>query len=322
MKESNVVHIAAPVTVVGDIHGQFFDMIEIFKIGGFCPDTNYLFLGELSLRVVACSNARLSSNFLCPITRPLPTGGAPIAKTAFVSGDYVDRGLFSVETISLLVCLKLRYPSRVHLIRGNHESRGVTQSYGFYTECNRKYGNANVWHYFTDMFDFLTLSVVINNQIFCVHGGLSPSIHSIDQIKIIDRFREIPHEGPMADLVWSDPDPERDEFSLSPRGAGYTFGAQVVKKFLEVNKMNHILRAHQLCQEGYQVLYEDRLSTVWSAPNYCYRCGNMASVLEVSDQTERFFNVFDAAPENDLHRGEQQTQPNQDGQGVVVEYFL
>ncbi|KAA8570887.1 hypothetical protein EYC84_000276 [Monilinia fructicola] len=270
MQESNVVHVLAPVTVVGDIHGQFFDLIEIFKIGGFCPDTNYLFLG-----------------------------------------DYVDRGMFSVETISLLVCLKLRYPHRVHLIRGNHESRGVTQSYGFYTECSRKYGNANVWHHFTDMFDFLTLSVVINDQIFCVHGGLSPSIHSIDQIKIIDRFREIPHEGPMADLVWSDPDPERDEFSLSPRGAGYTFGAQVVKKFLEVNKMSHILRAHQLCQEGYQVLYDDRLSTVWSAPNYCYRCGNMASVLEVSDTGERFFNVFAAAPENDLHKGEMQ-QAGQD----------
>lgn len=303
MKESNVVHIAAPVTVVGDIHGQFFDMIEIFKIGGFCPDTNYLFLGTC---------------------RTVPLDQYNTVLLTILIGDYVDRGLFSVETISLLVCLKLRYPHRVHLIRGNHESRGVTQSYGFYTECSRKYGNANVWHYFTDMFDFLTLSVVINDQIFCVHGGLSPSIHSIDQIKIIDRFREIPHEGPMADLVWSDPDPERDEFSLSPRGAGYTFGAQVVKKFLEVNSMNHILRAHQLCQEGYQILYEDRLSTVWSAPNYCYRCGNMASVLEVSDTGERYFNVFDAAPENDLHRGEQQQQPNQgqDGQGVVVEYFL
>lgn len=256
--------------------------------------------------------------------------------------------MFSVETISLLVCLKLRYPNRVHLIRGNHESRGVTQSYGFYTECSRKYGNANVWHYFTDMFDFLTLSVVINDQIFCVHGGqyyyltpilylslspkkltrsrkktgLSPSIHSIDQIKIIDRFREIPHEGPMADLVWSDPDPERDEFSLSPRGAGYTFGAQVVKKFLAVNNMNHILRAHQLCQEGYQVLYDDRLSTVWSAPNYCYRCGNMASVLEVSDTGERFFNVFAAAPENDQHKELQPGGDKQADSGALPDYFL
>ncbi|EOD46605.1 putative ser thr protein phosphatase protein [Neofusicoccum parvum UCRNP2] len=311
MKESNVVHIDAPVTVVGDIHGQFFDMIEIFRIGGFCPDTNYLFLGAYSVTGRCC------------VTRQRhPTGLSQktLVLTLPPPGDYVDRGLFSVETISLLVCLKLRYPHRVHLIRGNHESRGVTQSYGFYTECSRKYGNANVWHYFTDMFDFLTLSVVINNQIFCVHGGLSPSIHSIDQIKIIDRFREIPHEGPMADLVWSDPDSERDEFSLSPRGAGYTFGAQVVKKFLEVNGMSHILRAHQLCQEGYQVLYDDRLSTVWSAPNYCYRCGNMASVLEVSDTGERFFNVFDAAPENDVHRAEQQQQ--QQGKEVQTEYFL
>jgi len=150
MQESNVVHVQAPVTVVGDIHGQFFDLIEIFKIGGYCPDTNYLFLGAF----------RITHGKNCP------NGGA---------GDYVDRGMFSVETISLLVCLKLRYPHRVHLIRGNHESRGVTQSYGFYTECSRKYGNANVWHYFTDMFDFLTLSVVINDQIFCVHGGISTS---------------------------------------------------------------------------------------------------------------------------------------------------
>jgi serine/threonine-protein phosphatase PPG1 len=136
------------------------------------------------------------------------------------------------------------------------------------------------------MFDFLTLSVVIDDAIFCVHGGLSPSIHHIDQIKIIDRFREVPHEGPMADLVWSDPDPEKEDFAISPRsvspslvrdmadqsrGAGYTFGASIVRKFLELNGMNHILRAHQLCMEGYAVLYNDQLSTVWSAPNYCYR---------------------------------------------------
>ncbi|KAG0314679.1 putative serine/threonine protein phosphatase [Linnemannia gamsii] len=258
MTESNVVHIKAPVTVVGDIHGQFYDLLEIFKIGGYCPDTNYLFLG-----------------------------------------DYVDRGLYSVETISILTCLKLRYPERVQLVRGNHESRAVTSTYGFYTECMKKYGTSDVWHYFTDLFDYLTLSVVIDNMIFCVHGGLSPSIHTIDQIKVIDRFKEIPHEGPMADLVWSDPDPGREEFAVSPRGAGYTFGSMVVEKFLHENRMDHILRAHQLCMEGFQVLFDDQLSTVWSAPNYCYRCGNLASILEIGVEGERHFNVFEAAPENE-----------------------
>lgn len=126
----------------------------------------------------------------------------------------------------------------------------------------------------------------------------------------------------MADLVWSDPDPERDEFSLSPRGAGYTFGSQVVKKFLEVNKMEHILRAHQLCQEGYQTLFDNQLSTVWSAPNYCYRCGNMASVLEVGENGERVFNVFEAAPENDQVKDMQMGQDKMGEQGQLPDYFL
>ncbi|KAI1795509.1 Metallo-dependent phosphatase-like protein [Ganoderma leucocontextum] len=272
MRESNVVHVSAPVTVVGDIHGQFYDLIEIFRIGGYAPHTNYLFLG-----------------------------------------DYVDRGLFSVETISLLTCLKLRWPDRVQLIRGNHESRAVTQTYGFYTECVRKYGSSHVWTYFTDMFDFLTLSVVIDDKIFCVHGGLSPSIHSIDQIKVVDRFREIPHEGPMADLVWSDPDPEKEDFAISPRGAGYTFGSGVVYKFLETNQMSHILRAHQLCMEGYTSLFDEHLSTVWSAPNYCYRCGNSASILEVGPGGSMFFNVFQAAPENERDGPSHQAAQNAGG---------
>ena len=126
----------------------------------------------------------------------------------------------------------------------------------------------------------------------------------------------------MADLVWSDPDPEKDEFSISPRGAGYTFGGAVVRKFLELNDMTHILRAHQLCNEGYQVLYDDRLSTVWSAPNYCYRCANMASILEIDTNGDRFFNVFGAAPENE-HDGPQQHQQLANGpRPQTIDYFL
>lgn len=154
VKQSNVASVKTPCTIVGDVHGQFFDLLEIFRIGGYCPFTNYVFLG-----------------------------------------DYVDRGMHSVELITLLVCLKLKYPTRVTLVRGNHESRAVTSTYGFYTECTRKFGDSDVWTYFTDLFDYLVLAVEIDNTILCVHGGLSPSIHTVDQIRVIDRFREIPHEG-------------------------------------------------------------------------------------------------------------------------------
>ncbi|KAH6559973.1 hypothetical protein BASA50_006646 [Batrachochytrium salamandrivorans] len=263
--EGNVREVLAPVTIVGDVHGQFYDVLEIFRIGGLCPDTNYVFLG-----------------------------------------DYVDRGLYSVETITLLMCLKLRYPDRVTLVRGNHESRAITQTYGFYTECMDKYNSVNVWTYFTDLFDYLVLAVVINDSILCIHGGLSPSIHTLDQIRVIDRFREIPHDGPMADLVWSDPLQSakldgNGGFALSPRGAGYVFGEDITRRFLEINSLGHICRAHQLCMEGYQILFDDMLSTVWSAPNYCYRVGNMASILEIGPNLERFFNVFSACPEDQRH---------------------
>lgn len=270
VKESNVVHVSTPITVVGDIHGQFHDLLEIFHIGGPVPDTNYLFLG-----------------------------------------DYVDRGLYSVETITLLIVLKLRYPNRIHLIRGNHESRQITQSYGFYTECLNKYGGSSrVWQYFTDLFDYLVLCCIIDNEIFCVHGGLSPNVQTIDQIRIIDRIREIPHDGAMADLVWSDPEDDvtnredvtsvSSHFQVSPRGAGYNFGRNVVDKFLQLNGMSKIYRAHQLCNEGFQIYFDGLVTTVWSAPNYCYRCGNKASILEVYSKDEFYFNVFEEAPENKL----------------------
>uniref|UniRef100_A0A183CI90 Serine/threonine-protein phosphatase n=1 Tax=Globodera pallida TaxID=36090 RepID=A0A183CI90_GLOPA len=112
---------------------------------------------------------------------------------------------YSVETFLLLLALKVRYPDRMMLIRGNHESRQITQVYGFYDECFRKYGSAVVWRCCTEVFDCLSLSAVINGRIFCVHGGLSPSIETIDQIRTIDRKQEVPH-GPMCGLLWSDPE--------------------------------------------------------------------------------------------------------------------
>jgi serine/threonine-protein phosphatase 4 catalytic subunit len=129
------------------------------------------------------------------------------------------------------------------LIRGNHESRQITQVYGFYDECLRKYGSVNVWRYCTEIFDYLPLAAIIDEKVFCVHGGLSPSINTLDEIKVIDRKQEVPHDGAMCDLMWSDPD-DIHGWSMSPRGAGYLFGSDIVEQFNRANGVELIARAH------------------------------------------------------------------------------
>ncbi|CAN8066137.1 unnamed protein product [Agarophyton chilense] len=271
VEESNIQTVSAPVTIAGDIHGQFYDLLELLDNGGPLPDVQYLFMG-----------------------------------------DFVDRGFNSVETFLLLLTLKVRYPDRVTLIRGNHESRQITQVYGFYDECMRKYGNANVWRYCTEVFDYLALGALINGSAFCVHGGLSPSINALDQIRAIDRKQEVPHDGAMCDLLWSDPDDIKG-WAVSPRGAGYLFGGDIVDKFNHFNNLQLIARAHQLVMEGYKCMFNDTLVTVWSAPNYCYRCGNVAAILTLDDKLQRNFNVFNAAPQES--RGTTSKRP-------APEYFL
>ena len=138
---------------------------------------------------------------------------------------------------------------------------------------------------------------IIDDTILCVHGGLSPEIRTLDQIRVIARAQEIPSEGPFADLMWSDPDEDVVTWSMSPRGAGWLFGQKIASEFLEVNDLKLIARAHQLVQEGYKYMFDETLVTVWSAPNYCGRCGNMASVMQVKeggvvDKTS--FRIFEA----------------------------
>ncbi|TIB42686.1 hypothetical protein E3P86_00254 [Wallemia ichthyophaga] len=259
VEEANVQYVDSPVTICGDIHGQFWDLMELFEIAGQCPSTNYLFMG-----------------------------------------DFVDRGFYSVETFLLLLSLKVRYPDRITLIRGNHESRQITQVYGFYDECLRKYGNVNVWRYCCEVFDYLSLAAIVDGRTFCVHGGLSPMIQTIDEIRSIDRKQEVPHDGAMCDLLWSDPD-DIDSWNISPRGAGFLFGSEVVRQFVHANDLDLIARAHQLVLEGYKIMFDNSIVTVWSAPNYCYRCGNVASVLNLEESGEQVYKTFEAAPQLDFH---------------------
>lgn len=270
-KESNVQFVPAPVTICGDIHGQFYDLMELFKIAGKCPETNYLFMG-----------------------------------------DYVDRGYFSVETVSLLLSLKVRYPTRIYLTRGNHESRQITQMYGFYEECMKKYNdNPEIWKYFTDLFDFLPLTCVVENTIFCLHGGLSPDIDCLDGVKLIDRFQEVPQKGTMTDLLWSDPDDIKG-FNISERGAGYVFGSDVSEEFCQLNGLTMISRAHQCVKNGYFWWHNERVCTIFSAPNYCYRVNNEGAFMEVDENLEKTFYQFDPAPK----RGEAQVMKK------TPDYFL
>jgi len=261
VEESNVQPVSAPVMICGDIHGQFYDLQELFRIGGAVPTTNYVFMG-----------------------------------------DFVDRGLNSVETFVLLLVLKARYPANVTLLRGNHESRGITQVYGFFEEIMQKYGNSSVWKYFTSVFDYLSVAAVVDGRVLCVHGGLSPDIVTIDQIRTIDRVQEIPHEGPFCDLMWSDPEDIHDEtWLVSPRGAGYLFGARVVSEFAHCNGLELLCRAHQLVQEGFRYHFPSKnLVTVWSAPNYCYRCGNVAAIFGLDENLEREVRIFKEVKESKM----------------------
>lgn len=256
IEESNVQPVNTPVTVCGDIHGQYYDLQELFRTGGSPGETNYVFMG-----------------------------------------DFVDRGHYSLETLTQLLILKAKYPDKITLLRGNHESRQITQVYGFYDECMTKYGNANAWKYCCKVFDYLTIAAIIDDSILCVHGGLSPEIKCIDQIRTIERNQEIPNKGAFCDLVWSDPE-DIDAWALSPRGAGWLFGHKVTNQFVELNNLKLICRAHQLVQEGYKYWFDEKLVTVWSAPNYCYRCGNIAAVLSFNDSDTREAKLFKAVPDD------------------------
>ncbi len=297
--ESNIQPVSTPVTVCGDLHGQFYDVLELFRVAGGIPSDEHTEPSPAPTNIITSDDIEPPSEITDPKLkkrlkknsspdrsdstasnvlsdedideeeeqrgRKMTSGngaslgvdkegntGIPGNQNYIFLGDFVDRGYFSLETLTLLLCLKARYPDRITLVRGNHESRQITQVYGFYEECQQKYGNASVWKCCCQVFDFLVLGAVIDGKVLCVHGGLSPEIRTLDQIRVIARAQEIPHEGAFCDLVWSDPE-DVGTWAISPRGAGWLFGNKVASEFNHVNGFQLIARAHQLVNEGYKV---------------------------------------------------------------------
>lgn len=248
-KEPNIVRVQSPLSICGDVHGDFLNLLEIFDIYGDPPHGRYLFLG-----------------------------------------DYVDRGDKSVDTIMLLLCYKILYPNDVILIRGNHESPHPTITFGFYNEVMSKYHDFVVWQSFIEVFCSIPVAALVDGNIFCVHGGLSPSFNLISQLEPLNRFIIVPNSGILLDILWSDPF-SGTGFQTSPRQAGYRWGIDISTKFTHLNKVDLIARGHEKKCGGYEFNHDDQVITVFSSPNYVGEY-NEGAALEVISPNEREVTRF------------------------------
>eukprot|EP00391_Amoebophrya_sp_Ameob2_P011641 CAMPEP_0178995484 /NCGR_PEP_ID=MMETSP0795-20121207/7851_1 /TAXON_ID=88552 /ORGANISM="Amoebophrya sp., Strain Ameob2" /LENGTH=458 /DNA_ID=CAMNT_0020687793 /DNA_START=414 /DNA_END=1791 /DNA_ORIENTATION=+ len=246
----------APLNILGDIHGQYFDLLRFFDTGGWPPEYNYLCLG-----------------------------------------DYVDRGRQSLEVMCLLMCYKLKYPENFFLLRGNHECAGITRIYGFYDDCKRRY-SVKLWKFFCDMFNCLPMSALIDEKILCVHGGLSPSLTALTDLKSFVRPTDVPDTGMLCDLLWADPDQQIKGWAENDRGVSYIFGTDVVQSFLRKHDLDLICRAHQVVEDGYEFFAKRQLITLFSAPNYCEEFDNAGAMMKVDETLMCSFKVLKPVPKS------------------------
>jgi len=250
LEQDPLLELEAPIKILGDIHGQYHDLLRLFEFGGFPPDSNYLFLG-----------------------------------------DYVDRGKQSIETITLLLCYKVKFPENFFLLRGNHECESITRIYGFYDECKRRY-SIKLWKEFIQVFNCLPFSALIDDKIMCMHGGLSPSLQKFDEIRQLPRPCDVADNGIICDLLWADPDREFAGWAENERGVSFVFGEDVVDNFLKKHEMDLIVRAHQVVEDGYEFFAKRQLVTLFSAPNYCGEFDNSGAMMIVDDSLICSFKVL------------------------------
>lgn len=208
--------------------------------------------------------------------------GHPDNSNYLFLGDYVDRGAYSLEVIALLLAFKLKYPNRFFLLRGNHETASINRVYGFYDECKRRY-SIKLWKIFCDCFNCMPIAAIVGQKIFCCHGGLSPELKSMDQIRRIVRPTDVPDTGLLCDLLWSDPDKDTALWGENERGVSFVFGRRVVRNFLAEHNLDLVCRAHQVVEDGYEFFADRGLITIFSAPNYCGDYDNAGGMVVVSN---------------------------------------
>ncbi|GBP17933.1 hypothetical protein EVAR_7926_1 [Eumeta japonica] len=292
-KQPSLIHITVPdkqkFTVCGDIHGQFYDLLNIFKLNGLPSEKNpYLF-----------------------------------------NGDFVDRGSFSVECIFTLFSFKLLYPEHFYMSRGNHETHMMNHMYGFRGEVSSKY-SSQMADLFTEVYNWLPLAHCINRRVLVMHGGLfSKDDVTLDDIMNVDRNKQppgrcsaaakrfegqaggggialpplcidLPPASIMCELLWSDPQPMEGR-APSKRGVGCQFGPDVTRQFLARNKLDYVIRSHEVKNEGYEVAHDGKCITVFSAPNYCDTMGNLGAFITMNGKDLKpNFTTYEAVPHPDV----------------------
>ena len=243
---------------------------------------------ELTAPVIICGDIHGQYRDLI---RLFDFGGSPNKNQYLFLGDYVDRGKNSIECIALLLAYKIKYPKNIFLLRGNHESEMINRTYGFYDECKRRY-NLRLWKIFSDCFNWLPISAIVNQKILCMHGGLSPDLQNLNNIKQIVRPTEVPDKGLLCDLLWSDPEKDCEDWAPNTRGISVLFNEDIVEKTLDILDIDLICRAHQVVTDGYEFFAKRQLVTVFSAPNYCGEFDNAGAFMTVNKDLLCGFKVL------------------------------
>ncbi|KNC79759.1 serine/threonine-protein phosphatase PP1-beta [Sphaeroforma arctica JP610] len=281
--------------VRGNRPGKQVPLLES-EIIGLCMRTREIFLEqpvllELAAPIKVCGDIH---GQYYDLLRLFEYGGFPPEANYIFMGDYVDRGKQSLETICLLLAYKIKYPENFFLLRGNHECASINRIYGFYDECKRRY-SIKLWKTFTDCFNCLPVAAIIDEKIFCCHGGLSPDLKHMDQIRDLNRPQDVPDSGLLCDLLWSDPDKDISSWGDNDRGVSWTFGAEEVANFLAQHDLDLICRAHQVVEDGYEFFANRQLVTLFSAPNYCGEFDNAGAMMSVDESLMCSFQILKPA---------------------------